>query len=82
MTVPMVQRIPQMGIVIFKTIGKSICQTIHPPWIDHCVIRSIKPVPFEGTGILTIFIKLSIQPGKNEQKQDDDHPAFDKLVVY
>jgi hypothetical protein len=45
------------------------------------IIRSFEMLPLQGACILTILIKLSIQAGKKEQKQDENHPAFVKLII-
>ena len=82
MAMPMVKWIPHVRIVVFQEVGKSIGQTIHTLRIYHFIIGSSELIPFEGAGILTIFVKLSFKAGSNEQKQDDEHPAFVNVVIY
>ena len=82
MAVLVIQRSSKVGVEIFQSIREDTRQTIGPPRINHIVVRGFELVPFESSGILSILVKLGIQTGRNKQKQDEDHPAFAKLIVY
>ncbi len=80
--VMVVKWIAKVWIKIFQAICKSSGQAIYAFRINHSVIGSFELVPIKSACVLAIFIKLSSQADTNEQKQDDEHPAFENLVIY
>jgi hypothetical protein len=70
-----------MRIEIFQAIGKRTGQAIQSFREYYFVIGRFELLPFEASSILAILIKLGIQAGQNEQKQDESHPAFGNLLI-